>query len=225
MLGLLSRILKRGRFEHIVDFGSGNGRYLLPLVTNNDLTATAVEPSVAARTQLIERAEEAGVGDRINVVETLRECSSSSETILAMALFGVLSHIVDTDERSQALSELRKLTEPEGQLVVSVPNRWRRFYRHQLLSWRRSAASSAAIEYQRQMGAGQGQFAYHLFTANALRQELGRAGLSVVETHCESILPERTVTSIPLVSRLDGPVARVLPTPVGYGLVAVCRPD
>jgi len=141
---------------------------------------------------------------------------------LAICLFGVLSHITDDAARHAALVRLRRAIDPgRGRVILSVPNKRRRFRNEQR---DQTAVSSGRINYTRTLGADRVDLGYRLYDTETLRSELAEAGLEVEAFHAESCLPENIVASHPNLARLDGALSRLCPSSLGYGIVAVARP-
>lgn len=108
----------------VLDAGGGPGRYSIWLaergygVEHVDLTPDLLE---VAR----EKAREAGVADAIDHGRAdVRDLPHDDDAFDAVCcLGGVLSHVVDADERREAVSELRRVARPDAPVFVSVIGR------------------------------------------------------------------------------------------------------
>lgn len=218
----VAKVVALGDYDHVVDFGSGNGRYLIPLLDRFDgLTATAVDSSLSAREQLRERLRVAGMDDRVSVCDALDEVVlPTSSRVLALALFGVVSHLADEAVRLTTLRQLSGMA-TDGRIVISVPNRYRRFPIEQGRRLVTREAPSSLIRYRRRFAEGTHEFEYQLYSASQLRRELRVARLRLHALHCESVMPESIVTSWSTAAALDEKVSRFVPPWLGYGMVAI----
>ncbi len=225
ILGDMSRV------NSILDFGCGNGRYVLPLLTSTSATITACDISQSALRELSARFPDGESRSRLKIV-----CGSSAELEsqgpfdLIICMFGTLSHISPRTERIATLRLFAsKLSEtPDARLVISVPNAFRRFHREQMDNWGQNSTASNSflpkeagdIYYHRQLGGEKVLMRYHLYTKTSFMVDLAEAGFSTVKIVPESILPESAVTSNRMIGTLDRLACRILPASAGYGLLA-----
>lgn len=106
---------------HVLDAGGAAGRYAIWLADHGyDVTLTDV-----SETQLEiarEKVDEHGVADRVRVeYGDLRDLPFEDRTFDAvMALGGPLSHVIDPEEREEAVRELRRVAVPGAPAFVSV---------------------------------------------------------------------------------------------------------
>ena len=106
---------------HALDAGGAAGRYAIWLAERGyDVTLTDV-----SETQLDiarEKMAEHGVGDRVRVeYGDLRDLPFADGTFDAvLALGGPLSHVIDPEEREEAVRELHRVATPGAPAVVSV---------------------------------------------------------------------------------------------------------
>jgi len=226
MLALIRQIAHRAGLTHIIDFGSGNGRYVLPLLRELPVTATAIERDGVARAQLAARAAHAEVTTRLSILADLDELPPrrAHRSSLVLTTFGVLAHITDPRTRLDTLAQLYALAGGEGRLVASVPNRTRRFLRAQVGNLLTRKSPTARVHYSRKLAGYRHSFEYHLFTTTSLATELKRAGFDIESLYCESLLPERLVTTGLTLGRFDALLSRHAPTSLGYGIAAVACP-
>ena len=208
----------------VVDFGCGSGRYTLALATRArkvvgyDICAAALSRAADYR-----RAQ----GDPPNVQFGEAGAFSASEHMarhgpadVVLAIFGVLAHITEDQARHGVLAELRKALRPvTGRLVVSVPNRRRRFRAEQAAR----SQDPTRIVYERRLPETSIELSYRLYDPAILRQELQAAGFEVLTIKAESFLPERTVANSAVARMLERMLAPILPASAGYGLLAVAR--
>jgi tRNA (uracil-5-)-methyltransferase TRM9 len=210
---------------HVIDYGCGSGRYLLA-VSERVAVAAGFDVCEAA----LDRLRNAGRrrGDR-GVLHVLGPAPSALEAHverhgpadLVLCLFGVLSHI-DRAERGAVLRRIARLLKPgTGRLVLSVPNRRRRFRSEQ----RTQAASDGEVSYLRRIRGAALPLSYKLYDAETLRAELRAAGFEAATIAAESLVPESLLANSPLLRSIDRLATRVLPAELGYGLLAVARPE
>jgi hypothetical protein len=133
----------------------------------------------------------------------------------------VLAHITDPHARSATLARLHAITGKEGRLIASVPNRTRRFLRAQVGNLLKRKFPTARVRYSRPLLGYRRSFDYHLFTTTSLVNELKHAGFTINLLQCESLLPERLVTTDLTLGRFDAQLSRYAPVFVGYGIAAV----
>lgn len=222
VLALIRRELAPG--GHVVDFGCGSGRYLLALAGRAG-TAAGYDICRAALARFRAAAEAQGQGG-LHVLgpdpaDLDRHVAAHGGADLVLCLFGVLSHIEGVDERRRALRRMAALLKPGGRLILSVPNRRRRFRAEQRAQGR---APAGEVRYRRRFTDVSVAFSYRLFDVPSLTAELAAAGLVVVETRAESLFPEALVANSPVLRALDGWLAPLLPAAVGYGILALVRP-
>lgn len=205
--------------SNVLDFGCGTGRYSIPIsgscksLLSYDISQEAVDSLNA------EFAIMPGNGNNsLLATNNTDELVTHGSYDLEMCLFGVLSHITDNTQRTSALRLLHDNLKIGGTLIVSVPNRLRRFYAEQLSNFLNLRATST-ISYVRE--GVPGRLPYVLFTPTTLRSELRQAGFRVVATLCESILPEAMITNSPGLMEFDGKISRLLPAAFGYGILVV----
>lgn len=207
-----------GRF---IDYGCGSGRYLLPLARHArhaigfDACSEALKllkgflganplPAVQltgpAPAQLLQAAEQVDGVD------------------LALCLFGVLAHIDDAATRAETLRLLGQCLAPNGVLLVSVPNRQRRF-----LAEQKAANGQTQIRYIRVLDGISLPMSYQLYDCKSLVAELERAGFTVDSIGAESFLPEAIVCRYRWLGWIDDWLCRLLPARFGYGIYAIAR--
>lgn len=210
----------------VLDYGCGTGRYAVPLARGG-ARVVALDVCEAALRGLRGRARETGVADAIEtssagpeaIVRAARERGGFD---VVLCLFGVLSHIVDPDERRAVLRAFGDAASPKGgSVVVSVPNRMRRFASEQRAQ---RSGHGAAITYERRIGKRSLHLPYKLYDPASLREELEGAGLVVETIVAESLLPESVVTRRAAARALEL-VTPLVPARLGYGLLAVARPE
>ncbi|MCX4029560.1 methyltransferase domain-containing protein [Endozoicomonas sp. SM1973] len=216
----------------IIDYGCGNGRYLFPLLDSSIARFIGFDTSKAAIAQLkknIEPIVQYRVRTQLfdNEATFYKTVIHQKPIILVMLLFGVLSHIEGKNNRIQLLEKLAKLlTDNNGCIVISVPNRWRRFPVRQLKQYFGSYLDSfrhSDIFYQRHYKSHKMTFFYHLYTLKDLENELRCAGLIIESVAPESIFPEKWITSCQLVYQLNHWLLTKLPPTVGYGLLVTAK--
>ena len=189
VLRLIRQRLPQG--GHLLDYGCGSGRYLLALRRQAGIAAgfDVCQAALARLRQNIVRAEDAGhvlaIGpDPADIDRHLRR-HGPADTVLC--LFGVLSHIEGRAERRQTLRHLAGCLKPgTGRLILSVPNRARRFLSEQ----RAQPGGGGEIRYRRDLGEVSLELSYMLFDLDTLREELEGAGFALEHVGAESLVPE-----------------------------------
>jgi SAM-dependent methyltransferase len=203
----------------VLDFGCGSGRYLMHLrgrahrVIGYDVSPTALQT-------IHRKAAETGWHDLMVLGPGPEDLDAHIDAAgpvdLVLCLFGVVGHITDAPTRAEALQRMRRALKPgSGRLLISVPNRRRRFRAEQRI------ASGALVRYQRRTeDGGIVELGYQLFDPESLTRELADAGFRVRRIGCESILPESWLLHHALLRQLDGLLARVFPARWAYGIYA-----
>ncbi len=203
--------------SHVVDYGCGSGRYLVPLrphlrrAAGFDICSTALG--------LLRKRLEESTGAPVDLLGPDPESLSShvarhGQADLVLCLFGVLAHITPYAARSEALGLLRAVLRPGGRLLVSVPNRQRRFAREQ-----REAAPGGEILYRRAITGGSICLPYQLFDPVTLAAELTSVGFIVEGVWAESVLPESWVTGGRVAGLVDTALTPLCPPRWGYGIL------
>src|SRR5690242_17923491 len=117
--------------SRILDFGAGSGRYTMPFLQATDAFVCAYDISADAYRALDTQAAAAGVGShRLLVTDDLDAVRAAGPYDLAVALFGVLSHIEGKENRIDVLSSIRSVLSQDGLLLLTVPHALRRFPFH-----------------------------------------------------------------------------------------------
>lgn len=231
-LALIRRHLAEGR-TRVLDFGCGSGRYTAPLLDHPATELIAYDICPTALGVLRKRLAPMEKAGRLHPVgNTLADLSALVDRTgpldLALVLFGVLGHIRGRDERRSILERLRQLLRPDGKLILSVPNRIRRFRPEQRVAESRVATGELErgdIFYQRRTPDGtEIKMFYHLFTVAEIRDELASAGFAVDGLTSESILPEAAIVRDKSVATLDAALRAVTPLPLAYGFMTVATP-
>jgi SAM-dependent methyltransferase len=218
----------------VLDFGCGSGRYALPLAALPGVEVFGYDVSAAAIQELRRRAAWAALsGARLDLLcgtlaDLERRLQDDPGFDAVILLFGVLGHIEGRKRRIHVLRTLRARLRPGGRLIVTVPNRARRFHAAQR---RRQGAPGGApepgdIRYWRGDDSGEPiELYYHLYSPGEFRDELAASGFAVSRLEPESVLPERAVLRSRCGAALDAALCRVLPVELAYGFVAVAQPD
>jgi SAM-dependent methyltransferase len=210
---------------HVVDFGCGSGRYLLAL-RDHVAVAAGYDVCAAALERFRQAAARLGSAGHLHAVgpdpgELDRHVGRHGAADVVLCLFGVLSHIEGAGPRAEALRRMTGLLKPgSGRLILSVPNRRRRFRSEQ----RAQAPADGEIRYMRRLRGMSLAMSYKLFDVDSLRAELARAGLTVETVAAESVVPEALVANSPIMRGFDRLAAPLLPADLGYGILAVARP-
>lgn len=202
----------------VLDFGCGSGRYLLRL-RGEVARAIGFDVSPAALDKL--RARGAGwtelvvLGPEPDALDA--HLAAEGPVDLVICLFGVLGHITNPAARAQALHQMHTCLKPgSGRLLISVPNRARRFRAEQAKS-----GSKGPIRYQRQIKeGGLVVLNYQLFDPAMLSAELTAAGFHLRHMGCESVLPESWLLHSAPLRWLDAVLTPLCPARWGYGIYA-----
>lgn len=215
----------------VLDFGCGDGRYIDPLldagasVIGYDISPVAIETLSLRYRNAIESGRVRTVGYALDALE--RQVAPGS-CDLVLLLFGVLGHIRGDAQRVATLRTLHAMLRPGGRLVVTVPNRRRRFSKEQAAC--RDLIASDKIEdgdvfYQRHESGKAIDMYYHLFSLESFKDLLARAGFAVERILPESVMPERSVIQVPAGAALDRALMSLLPLHMAYGFAAVASPS
>lgn len=207
---------------HVIDYGCGSGRYLVALRPHVG-RAAGFDICPAALTLLRGRLA-GGKGAPIDVLGPDPEGLSAhvarhGQADLILCLFGVLSHVTPRSARATLLTRLRGMLRPGGRLLLSVPNRHRRFAREQ-----RAAIEGGEILYRRRISGGSIRLPYQLFDPARLSAEVTAAGFAVEATWAESTLPEAWLTAGSLPGLLDRSLTPLCPARWGYGILMQATP-
>lgn len=213
-----------GESKPIVDFGCGTGRYLIPLLEHCTGQVVGFDISQVSLSTLARELIDRGVDQRVTLVqqdtELLKQQFQQRKAGLAMILFGVLSHIIERDDRLRTLRLLREIIDPEtGRLVISVPNVNRRF---RSVKSTREGKTGRDISYVRSIP-GAEPFFYHLYHTEGLLLDLEEAGFSLDFMLPESLLPESLISRHRWLGQVDKFCGSFLPPSWGYGLLAVAK--
>ncbi len=177
---------------HIIDFGCGSGRYLLAL-RDQAAIAAGFDFCPAALARLRQGIERIGGADNIRVLgpnpeDLERHVDRHGSADIILCLFGVLSHIEGRAERRELLRRLASLLKPgSGQLIISVPNRRRRFRSEQRVQ---APNGRDEVRYVRRLGQGYVEFTYKLFDTNTFRSELQDGGFELKHSERKALYPK-----------------------------------
>ncbi|WP_036179788.1 methyltransferase domain-containing protein [Marinomonas sp. MED121] len=215
--------------SQVLDFGCGQGRYLLALSTTYNVHFLGYDISKRAINDLNELLQLNQISDKkvrlFSQSKTLEDyLDKKGPVLLTLMMFGVLSHISKDSERINTLKKnASQLTPNEGRMLLSVPNRYRRFLAKQCIKVIKSGRikNSENIEYTRSNNI---KLSYHLYSKRSLLAELKAANLELLCLRAESILPEKWVLSHPLIARLDQALCYLLPSQCSYGFLALVKP-
>jgi ubiquinone/menaquinone biosynthesis C-methylase UbiE len=109
---------------HVVDIGSGPGRYALEL-RKRGYAVTLVEPAekelAFARTQFEQAQLQA---ENFIVAEACDLADLDASVFDAALMLGPLIHLVERSDRAKALAELKRVLKPGGVAIVAYLNSW-----------------------------------------------------------------------------------------------------
>ncbi|MCG9595191.1 class I SAM-dependent methyltransferase [Vibrio sp. Isolate25] len=208
-----------------LDYGCGNGRYSYPLLKQTnlhlygfDISEIAVQQAKQATQHYSERVE--WFNDQTQLIQHIDSHKVNFQ--LGLLLFGVMSHIREQTERIKLLKWFYTNMQPDGSLILSVPNRRRRFFKRQWQQ-RNQQQLPGDIQYERYQSGRKIPLFYHLYTVNEIKSELLEAGFEIETITAESIFPERFVIQSSVMAFLDNLLCNLLPASLGYGLLVVAR--
>lgn len=217
-----------GTAGSILDFGCGNGRYAMALLQACHARITGCDISSASLEEFSRRLQESGQGPRVELVHGgFDALDPQRRHDLILMMFGVLAHVGRRCERIRVLKGLRGMLAPEGKLVLSVPNVYRRRPGELLKAWaarslpqRRSSdlQEPGDIYFTRSIAGRNLTFFYHLYSVRGLRAELAEAGFRVTDCRAESLLPEWLITQHRVAAIVDSLILPLLPAMLGYGI-------
>jgi tRNA (uracil-5-)-methyltransferase TRM9 len=229
---MLDFVLNYGRRSHtILDFGTGTGRYALPLLHHTRASIVAYDISSVALENLRRTSASFSGSARFAIAgPDFDECAAHAPYDLILCLFGVVAHIPGRQHRVHLLRRLRSMLRPSptSTLVLSVPNATRRFCRLQrLFRIRRErgqhvglAEEDCDIFYERFVDGDPQSFFYHLYSASSLKQELRDSGFVVKRLFPESVLPETVITRYRSARLADTLLCKLVPLRWAYGIAA-----
>jgi SAM-dependent methyltransferase len=209
---------------HVLDYGCGDGRYLTILLTaHSHIHFTAFDIALAPLNTLREKLVHLNALQRVSIVHDftvlLDDLKSGKTVDLALLLFGVLSHIESATQRHELLCYLRdSITATGGKLILSVPNKARRFFALQ------KQHDNDDIRYTRKINHVDTDFFYHLYDVHTIKKALNNADLTILSMRAESVLPESWITRAPLLGYIDRYICQWLPAHWGYGILICCQP-
>jgi SAM-dependent methyltransferase len=214
----------------ILDVGCGDGRYAIALLNVVDAHITGCDISGGALQEFQKRLDIHPFADRVNLVHGgLELLPAASQFDMSLVLFGVLSHAGDQAARVKMLKDILNVTTPNGCLLLSVPNIFRRrpvellkYLPKRLL---KRSEKLGDIEFTRQIAGKPCSFVYHLFSVKELNRELALAGWRCTAMAAESLLPEYFITQHPWVGKLDAFIRPFLPAWLGYGIRLIAHRD
>lgn len=202
----------------VLDYGCGSGRYLLKL-RGRVGRAVGFDVSPAALTMVRAHPDAQGwaelsvLGPDVAGLEAY--LAEHGPVDLVLCLFGVVGHITDPDERHAALARMARAVKPgSGRLLISVPNRARRFRAEQ------AAGHGDLVHYTRMIEGQAVPLSYQLFDVGRLEKELTAVGFHLRGMGCESVLPEAWLVRYAWVRWLDGWLVLLCPVRWGYGIYA-----
>lgn len=218
----------------VLDYGCGSGRYLLELLKHPHLMVYGFDVSnvaiqIACKRLDVFRYRVSLFSSQDNLKRALQ---SRGDVDVVLLLFGVLSHIEGQAKRREVLQFLFDHLAPQsGVLLVSVPNRWRRFWGKQLtakvsrslMGSRNLSKQETGIYYERGEGEHKVSLYYYLYSCRELLDELKGVGFSILRVKPENIFPEKWVTQHAWLASLDQFLSSVLPACFGYGILVEAR--
>lgn len=219
-----------GAARRILDFGCGDGRYTIPLLQRTGATVFAYDICAVALSSLQARAAAMPERQRLRLIQGPLDDYCDGEGLdIAIIMFGVLGHIPKRAERIATLERIRRSLAfgKPGRLILSVPNARRRFFAEQRRRNGKTlqglAMEPGDITYSRQAGRETINLFYHLYTPAELVAELRDAGYTDITVQPESLLPEAAITQSGWLARLDRLLCPLLPSGLGYGIMATAR--
>jgi SAM-dependent methyltransferase len=219
--------------ESILDFGSGNGRYTLPLLQQTRARVTAYDISHEAIAELGSDLQNHPLAARATLLcGAPAQLDGSGPYDLVVLLFGVLGHVGEHADRIRILKQLRALMSARGRLILSVPNILRRRPRDFIKAALNRATGKATpiqsepgnILFTRRIANADREIFYHLYSVRGISRELKEAGFAVRLIRPESLLPEWMITQFDWLGALDAALLSWLPAWLGYCICVVAEP-
>ena len=132
---ILQKRQSTSQTRHILDYGCGNGRYLLNLLKHHRaLQFIAYDISPAPLEILQHDLQAIDAEPNVTIIshfdalyQHMQRHHTTTPIDAALLLFGVLSHIASPIQRQDVLRFLRLHLGQQGHLILSVPNKRRRF--------------------------------------------------------------------------------------------------
>ena len=203
-----------------LDIGCGDGRYSVPM-SKLVHRINCLDISEEAVTYLRNRIQSERLTNTDVVIcdppVTLYQNFEPKTIDVVTLIFGVLSHVVNDCDRKSLLAEIHSVLSYDGIVVLSVPNKHRRFLKEQ-----REQGSSSII-YNRNFNAITLQMQYKLFDIKEITRELHDSDFSVLTVKSESILPESLVVKHRWIGKLDRILCHIVPRRWAYGLLISAR--
>jgi SAM-dependent methyltransferase len=191
---------------HLLDVGGGAGRYAVDLAERG-YDVTLVDRSAEQAEVAREKVAEHGVADDVSVrTGDVRDLDFEADAFDAtLCLGGPLSHVLDADDRRDAVAELRRVSTPDAPVFVSVIGRLAALQTVARMSGRVDDADDETeilprlartgdydAELLDDLGLGPSGPPIHLFRAAELRELLQGTGLAVhTITGLESVASRR----------------------------------
>jgi ubiquinone/menaquinone biosynthesis C-methylase UbiE len=190
----------------VLDVGGGAGRYAIDLAERGyDVTLVdrSSEQAAVAREKVADHGVVESVAVRTGDVRALDFEADSFDATLCLG--GPLSHVLDADDRRDAVAELRRVTVPDGPVFVSVMGRLAALQTVARMAGRVDEGDDETAvlprlartgdydaELLEDLGLEPSGPPMHLFRAAELRELLQGAGLAVhTITGLESVVSQR----------------------------------
>lgn len=199
-----------------VDIGCGDGRYSVSM-SKALRQLTCIDISDEAVADLRTRIQSENIENTDVLIcdppVTVKQFFAPKSINVVTMIFGVLSHIVNDDERHTILSDVNAVLSDDGVFILSVPNKHRRFRQEQ------SQQGASSISYSRDSNGTVLKMNYKLFDVEEIRQELLQANFTGITIVSETIFAESWVVKHPLIARLDRMLRHIVPRRWAYGLL------
>ena len=203
-----------------VDIGCGDGRYSVPM-SKALRHITCIDISDEAVADLRARIHSERI-ENIDVViceppVTLKQFLAPKSINVVTMIFGVLSHIVNDNERHTILSDVNAVLSDDGVFILSVPNKQRRFRQEQLQQ------ETSTISYSRNSNGTVLKMSYKLYDAAEITQELLSENFTDISIVPETVFAESVVVKYRWIAALDYLLCRIVPRSWAYGFLIRAR--
>jgi SAM-dependent methyltransferase len=217
----------------VLDYGCGNGRYSFPLLKETNSSLFLFDISTVAFKQF-HASLNAEYKSRVTTLSgNITELYNIQDCNTVICMFGVLSHIPNSNKRLEVLKTFYDIIKVGGSLVISVPNMSRRFLVEQIIHYinrklqhpRVPATETGDIIYKRKINNFSEKIFYHLYSKKSFMRDIKESGFKIKTVSAESFLPEKYVVSSSFFRVVDKILMKIFPSFLGYGIICVAEKE